>query len=234
MAKKKSSHANPPAPKAGPGTPSTVKYLQFAEVRNDTVIMKDGTLRAVLLVSSINFFLKSEDEQTAIIQAYMQLLNTFDFPIQIVIQSRKFDISKYLVRLGEKEKEQTNELLRLQIADYRQFVTELVELGDIMDKKFYVVVPYDPVSDTKRGFASQLKNLFVAAGEVQLKNEQFLKRKHFLDQRVANVMGGLVGMGLNAATLDTQSLIELLYAMYNPDTAPQEKMVETDTIQLEG
>ncbi len=221
------------APKAGKSTPSTQKYLDVAEFRNNTVIMKDGTLRAVILVSSINYFLKSDDEQNAIIQSYMQLLNAFDFPIQIVVQSRAFDISKYLENLSKKERDQTNDLLRLQISDYRQFVGELVQMGQIMDKKFFIVIPYDPVADMKRGFFKQMGALFSGGGDIKLKHEQFEKRKHFLDQRISNVIGGLSGMGLNSVLLETQGLIELFYNLYNPETSPQEKLVETDKLLLD-
>ncbi len=196
--------------------------------------MKDGTLRAVALVSSINFFLKSEDEQNGIIQAYTSLLNSFDFPLQILIQSRRFDISKYLARLEQIEQQQTNDLLRLQISDYRQFVGELVQLGQIMDKKFFAVIPYNPVGDNKRGFFQQISALFSASGEISLKTEQFVKRKHFLDLRVDSVLGSLVGMGLNAVRLDTQGLIELYYTLYNPETSPQEKLVATGDLNLEA
>lgn len=220
--------------KAGRGTPPTQRHLDVAEFRNDTVIMKDGTLRSVVLVSSINFFLKSDDEQNGIIQAYMQLLNAFDFPLQIVVQSRTFDISKYLEKLEKIERNQQNDLLRLQIADYRQFIAELVQLGQIMDKKFFIVIPYDPLSDTQHGFFKQMKALFSASAEINLKREQFLKRKHFLDQRVDNVISALTGMGLNAVRLDTQGLIELFYTIYNPETAPQEKMVDTKELLIES
>ncbi|MFN7088913.1 MAG: hypothetical protein ACK4NX_03830, partial [Candidatus Paceibacteria bacterium] len=108
-----------------------------------TVVMKDGTLRAVLLVSSINFALKSEEEQNAIIQAYIQFLNSIDHPLQIVVQSRKLDIDRYLDHLKELEKAHTNELLKMQMADYRQFVQELLEMAEIMTKRFYIVIPYD-------------------------------------------------------------------------------------------
>lgn len=232
MAKKKKKiiEANP---KAGKSTPSTQKHLPIAEIKNDTAILKDGTLRAVLLVSSINFFLKSEDEQNAIVQTYMQFLNSIDFPLQIVIQSRKYDISPYIAHLGELEAQQTNDLLKMQMADYRQFVAELVQLGDIMDKKFYVVVPYDPMTDTRRGFFRQLMSVFTAAGEITLRRETFLKRKHILDQRVDAVMSGLVSMSLNAVRLDTQSLIELYYMTYNPATAGYQKMAPAEQLMLE-
>lgn len=233
MAKKKKTTESVHSPKATKGTPSTQKYIEIAEFRNDSVIMKDGTLRSVLLVSSLNFFLKSEDEQQGVVQAYMQLLNTFDFPLQIIVQSRAFDISKYLARLEKIEQTQENDLLRIQIADYRSFVGELVQIGNIMDKRFYVVIPYDPVADTKRGFFKQIAALFSASAEINLKREQFLRRKHFLDQRADNVSSALVGMGLNAVRLDTQALIELYYNLYNPETAPQEKLVETEKLNLE-
>lgn len=222
------------SPRASAKTPSTQNYLEIAEFHNDTIILKDGTLRAISLVSSVNFFLKSEDEQNGIIQAYMQLLNSFDFPIQIIVQSRTFDISKYLAKLETIEKEQSNDLLRLQIADYRQFVGELVVLGQIMDKKFYVVVSYDPSADTRHGFFKQAAAVFSAGAEIKLKHEQFLQRKHFLDLRVDSVLAGFSGMGLNAVRLDTQSLIELFYSLYNPETAPHEKMGKADELLLEA
>lgn len=232
MAKKKKKTAEP-NPKAGKNTPSTQKHLPIAEIKNDTAILKDGTLRAVLLVSSTNFFLKSEDEQNAIVQTYMQFLNSIDFPLQIVIQSRKYDISSYIAHLGELEAQQTNDLLKMQMTDYRQFVTELVQLGDIMDKKFYVVVPYDPTTDTRRGFFRQLMSVFTAAGEITLRKETFLKRKHILDQRVDAVLSGLVSMSLNAVRLDTQSIIELYYTTYNPETSSHQKMTSTEQLMLE-
>ena len=115
-------------------TSSTQQYLDIAEFREDTVIMRDGTLRAVLLVASINFALKSEDEQNAIIAAYVGFLNNLDFPLQIVIQSRELNIDNYLSFLKQKEKEQTNELLKIQTAEYLQYVGELISLGKIMNK----------------------------------------------------------------------------------------------------
>ncbi|MEK7122829.1 MAG: hypothetical protein AAB855_03140 [Patescibacteria group bacterium] len=232
MAKKKQK-VTEPNPKAGKGTASTQKHLPIAEIKQDTVILKDGTLRAVLLVSSINFFLKSEDEQNAIVQTYMQFLNSIDYPLQIVIQSRKYDISGYIAHLGELEAQQTNDLLKMQMADYRQFVGELVGLGDIMDKKFYVVVPYDPTTDTRRGFFRQMMSVFTAAGEIALRKEAFLKRKHILDQRVDAVMSGLLSMSLNAVRIDTQSLIELYYQTYNPETAGFQRMTQTEKLMIE-
>src|SRR3989339_1848524 len=130
----------------------TQKFLHIAEVRDDLVVLNDGTVRGVILVSSVNFDLKSEDEQKAIIGNYVNFLNSIDYPLQIVIQSRPLDIDDYLDRLKKVEREQTNELLRMQTAEYRQYVSELVEIGDIMTKRFYVVVPYDPISDKQKSW----------------------------------------------------------------------------------
>ncbi len=212
---------------------STQKYLDIAEIRNDTVVLKDGTLRAVLLVSSINFALKSEDEQEAIISAYVSFLNYLDFSLQIVIQSRKLNIDPYLQSLKEQEAKQTNELLRAQIADYRNFIVQLVELGDIMSKQFYVVVPYSPVSQQgQKKFWDRVMAIFSAGKIVKLKQEKFAKYKDMLDKRVEFVMSSLASIGLNSVRLDTQSLIELYYNTYNPDTYEQEKLQNVDELRI--
>src|SRR3989338_7914124 len=127
-------------------TASTKRFLDIAEIKEDVVVLKDGTMRAVLLCSSINFALKSDDEQQAIIQAYMQFLNALEYPIQIVMQSRRLNIDPYLETLIKSEKEQKNDLLRVQIIEYRNFISEMVKLGDIMSKRFYLVVPFDTLS----------------------------------------------------------------------------------------
>ena len=213
---------------------ATQHFLDIAEIKDDCVVLKDGTLRSVLLVSSINFALKAEEEQNAIIAAYISFLNFLEYPIQIVIQSRLLDIDGYLERLKKIEKGQTNELLRMQTSDYRQYVSELVQLGDIMTKRFYVTVPYNPMSDEQRSWFRRFFDLFSAAKEVKLKQDQFLKRKHGLFQRVEHILTGLNGMSLKAVVLDTQSLIELFYNTYNPETYNKEKMVAVDQLRLES
>lgn len=215
------------------GPPSTQRYLQIAEIRDDTVIMKDGSIRAVLIVSSINFDLKSEDEQVAIIQSYTQFLNALDFPLQVVVQSRKFNIDEYLERLKTIEKNQTNDLLKLQTAEYRQYISELVELADLMSKRFYVVVPYSPQEKKHRGFTQKVKDLFMPAGVLKLKQEQFLEYKSELFKRVDFVIDGLASIGgLKSVVLDTQGLIELYYSTYNPQTAEQQPLAQMKEINV--
>ncbi|PIT88730.1 MAG: hypothetical protein COU29_00565 [Candidatus Magasanikbacteria bacterium CG10_big_fil_rev_8_21_14_0_10_36_32] len=215
--------------------PTTQKNTAIAEIKHDTVVVKDGTLRSVLMVSSINFALKNDDEQQAIVSNYVSFLNSLDHPLQILIQSRQLNIKPYLERLADKEKEQPNELLRMQIADYRSFVSELVNLGKIMSKHFFVVVPYDPLTNKKRGFWSRLLEVINPAITVRLKEERFLQRKRDLDMRVRQIQGGLQSMGLEVVKLDTQSLIELYYSAYNPDIALSEPLADVvETMQLEN
>lgn len=212
---------------------STQQYLDIAEIKEDCVVLKDGTLRAVLLVSSLNFSLKSEEEQNAIIAAYISFLNSLNFPLQICIQSRVLDIDGYLERLKKIEKEQTNELLRIQTTEYRQYVSELVKLGDIMTKRFYVIVPYNPLSDKQTSWFSRFTDIFTAASEIKLNQKQFLERKRSLSQRVEQIATHLASMSLKAVILDTQSLIELYYNTYNPTVYKLEKLVEINKIQVE-
>ncbi len=221
--------------KQKPG-PSTQRFLDIAEIREDAVVMKDGTLRGALLVSSINFALKSEDEQQATIQGYMQFLNGLDHHIQVCIQSRRMNVDNYLMKLQAQEDTITNELLKNQIRDYMSFVKELVDLGEIMQKRFFVVVPYDPLSDNSGGksFFKKLSSAFSPASLVKLSAKQFKDRRDSLMQRLGNVAGGLEGMGLQVVPLDTQGLIELYYNSYNPDVAEEQKLVGIEKLQIEN
>ncbi len=212
--------------------PSTQHYLDIAEVRENTVIMRDGSLRAVLLVSSINFALKSEEEQNASIQSYVSFLNYLDHPIEILIQSRKLNIDKYLNTLEDVEKKQENELLRMQTAEYKQFITELVDLGEIMAKKFYVVIPYSPGADKRKSFNERISGIFSPLISIILNEKKFKKLKQELDKRIETVISGLSGVGLNSVALDTQALIELYYNSYNPEVSEQQRMGKVDELQV--
>ncbi len=213
--------------------PSAQQYLPIAEIRDGVVILKDGTLRGVFLVSSINFSLKSEDEQNALVSGYVGFLNGLDHPLQIVMQSRRLQIKPYLEQLAAIEKGQRNELLRAQTADYRSFVTELVSLGDIMTKRFYVVVPYDPMTNKKKGFFTRVKEVFKPLRVVRVSDKLFDQRKQELEGRMRQVENGLGALSLTVARLDTQSLIELYYNTYNPDIAFSEQLTDLNTLRVE-
>jgi hypothetical protein len=219
--------------KGKPG-PSTVRFLDISEIRDDVVVLKDGTVRAVLSVSSVNFILKGETEQEAIIEAYVGFLNILDHPLQVMIQSRKFNIEPYLNELNAREKEIGNELLRAQLRDYRSFVSQLVLSGEAMSKKFFVVVPYDPLTEKKKNFFSRMGEILSPAAAIKLKEKQFVERKEGLIQRVTNVVGGLSAIGLKVQMLDTQTLIQLYYSFYNPIASETQKLPDVNEVRIES
>lgn len=213
---------------------STQQYLDILEIKDDVVVMRDGTLRAVLLVSSINFALKSEDEQNAIISSYISFLNNISTPIQIIIQSRDLNIDNYLEYLKGREREQTNRLLKAQTVEYINYIEELVSIGKIMNKKFFVVVPYSPFSDKHKSFLAQLSETFKPASILRLKEAKFNKYKENLSRRVGSVSSALLSLGVNVKQMSTQELIELYYNSYNPETSKNQKLVDIDKIQVEN
>lgn len=201
---------------------STQGILRFAEIRDGIVITKSGELRAILMSSSINFALKSEQEQNAIVFAYQNFLNSLEFPIQIVMQSKKLDLSNYLGKLNKAGHSQTNELLRTQTMDYIEFIERLINIANIMDKKFYVVVPYIP--PPKMGPATKNQQ------GIHMSAEEFASHKQDLDQRIQVVQGGLGSVGLRTAPLNTQQIIELLYSIYNPEESSKQKLTEYENL----
>lgn len=197
---------------------STQKYLNVSAIKENTIVVRDGSLRAVLAVSSTNFSLKSEDEQNALTTAYQSFLNSLDFPVQILIRSRILDINTYLEKLRTLTSAQTNELLRIQMSEYIEYVGKLVEFASIMSKTFYIIVPYsaNPVRET---IGSRLTRVFNPASTIVQNQESFERAKVKLDERVNHVVSQLGGMGLRSIVLATPELVELLYQSYNVDSA---------------
>jgi len=195
------------------------ELIPISEIREDTVILKDGSLRMILMASSINFSLKSENEQRAIISQYQYFLNTLDFSVQFFINSSSLNINPYLAMLKEKEKAQTNELLKIQTREYSEFIKNFIETNKIMSKTFYVAVPYTPAAaPSAGGFLESLKKL---AGRKEKSSateseEKFLEYKNQLWQRADAVTEGLARCGVHTAPLKTEELIELFYQLYNP------------------
>ena len=212
---------------------STQKYLDIAEIKDDMVVLNDGTVRGVLLVSSINFDLKSEDEQKAVISGYINFLNSLNYPIQIVVQSRPLNIDDYLETLKTMEKEQTNELLRMQTADYRQFITELITMEKIMTKKFYVVVPYMPGKGSKKSFYDRLLGVFSTAKLISMSQKRFGEYHRELEKNCGFISSNLTSLGLKTQRLDTQSLIELYYNSYNPDLFLKQPLEDLNKLNVE-
>jgi len=211
---------------------STQKYLEIDTIQDSVVVLKDGGLRAVLMVSSVNFDLKSTDEQEAIIHSYQNFLNSLDFSIQIQVSTRPLNITGYLEYLKKLQRTQRNELLRVQAAEYIQFVDQLVGEANIVSKTFYIVVPYDPVAGGADGPVDKLKTVFNPRSKVQYNKEQFEQHKTQLWQRVNNIMYGLKRSRLSMVPLQTQELIELFYTYMNPDSKPQDSLAPIEDLDI--
>lgn len=211
---------------------SAQEFVDVSEIKDNVVILKNGTLRAVLAVSSINFELKSTAEQEAITASYQNFLNSLDFPIQVLVSSRRLDIDPYIALLDEKEKTQENELLRFQIADYRNFIKNLVGAANIMTKSFYLVIPFALTEGKKETFLDKIKTALNPKQAIIEKKMEFENYKSQLWQRVQHVMAGLEGSGIRMAPLQTQELIELFYNAYNPTVIEPAERIETEKLEL--
>lgn len=213
-------------PKKNKAMPSTQQFLEVEEIKEGIVVLKNTSLRAVIMVSSANFALKSEEERDSIIIAYQNFLNSLNFPIQILARSRQLQLEEYLNFIKETAGAQTNELLRAQTDQYHQFVSGLLEEANIMEKRFFVVVPFYPVGVEKVSLVKKI--LSNKKTNIPL---DFETQKLELMQRVQQVVGGLSSVGLRCAVLNTEDLIELFYTIYNPDTATAERMTEADGLE---
>lgn len=207
---------------------SAQKFLAIENIREDVVILKQSGFRVVLMCSSVNFALKSGDEQDAIIYQYQDFLNSLDFSLQLIVHSRRLNISPYLESLAERQKAENNELMKIQIAEYIEFVKTFVDLTNIMSKTFYVVVPFTPTILEKKGILGGLASA-LSLGGVKTNTPQgsFEEHKNQLWQRVDTVVSGLQHMGIRSTPLNTEELIELFYGLYNPTeferiTTPEE------------
>ncbi|MBY0539569.1 hypothetical protein K2P56_04025 [Patescibacteria group bacterium] len=191
------------------------EFVPVKEVRGGVMIMKDGTLVGALLASSVNFALKSEDEQTAIIAQFQNFLNSLDFSVQLFMQSRKLDIRPYVALLDERLKAQTEELMKIQVREYIEFVKTFVEQATIMSKRFFVIVPYSPPA---LNIQKELQSRVFGSPDVEIgaKKGSFEEHRTQLEQRMSIVAGGLAGCGVRTAQLGTEEIIELLYKEFNP------------------
>ncbi len=198
--------------------PATQEFVVIDEIREDVVILKNGGLRAILMTGSRNLELESTDTQNAIISHYADFVNSFDWPLQIIIHSRKLDINPYLKLLEEKLKTQENELLKIQTAEYIEFVKSFVSLTNVMVKRFYISVPFDPIESKTEGPIEKLTSLVGKAQKKSaLSEETFKEHRSQLFQRVEHTIFTLAHIGIKASQLKTDELIELFYNLYNPE-----------------
>lgn len=199
-----------------PTSKSTQEFVPVSEVRDGIVVLKDKSLRAVLLASSINFALKSEDEQTAFIVQFQNFLNSLDFSCQIFIQSRMLDIRPYIASLEVAYKNQLDDLMRIQIREYIQFIKSFTEAANIMTKNFFVVVPYSPPAISLQGGITSKLPFGKTAPSASDANRSFEEQVSQLEQRISIVQQGLVRCGVRTVQLGTEEAIELFYKLFNP------------------
>ena len=210
----------------------TQQFIEIEAIQNDAVILKNGGLRKILMVSGVNFDLKSEEEQQLIIYAYQGFLNSLNFSLQQFIHSRKLNIENYLNKLEQVQNKETNELLKNQIGEYREFIKSLISENAIMNKTFFVVVPYDPIqiSEAAAGAAQKIFGLLKKKPPAILEQSEPEKQKQLehnldqLNQRVDLIISGLTQIGLRAAPLNREEIIELFYNLYNPEAIEKKEL----------
>lgn len=216
---------------------ATQKFIEIRGVKNGVLILKSGALRQILMVSGLNFDLKSEEEQTAITQGYQAFLNSLSFTVQIFIHSRKLNIDGYIQKLSAIETQEPNPLLRNQLSEYREFIRSFVSGNTIMNKTFFVVVPFDPLQIPEVG-QKVTKKLFGLLSKKQRPEElemaakaqsseegiDFQKNANQLNQRVDQVTAGLNQIGLRAVPLNDDEVVELFYNLYNPEASEKKNV----------
>jgi hypothetical protein len=196
---------------------TTQEFVPIKEVRDGIIIMKDGSMRAIVLSSSLNFALKSSDEQEAIIYQFQNFLNSLDFSVQISIQSRELDIRPYLNTLEKRYTEEVNDLLKIQIKEYLQFVRNFTETQNIMTKTFFIVIPFNATllnSKSSGGIGGIFSS--TKGSTTQAKADNFEENRTQLEQRVSVIQQGLLRCGVRSVSLGTEEAIELFYKLFNP------------------
>ncbi len=217
---------------------STQNMLEIAEIRDGIVIMNDGSFRCVLMVKSINFDLMSQQEQEAVEFAYQGFLNSLTFPIQVFIRTQRIDMQPYIDKLEKIRSEHDNMLLAMLMDDYIDFIDSLSQQTNIMDKKFYVVIPFygTTIDESKtlsqgKNFVSGLADMFSKKKTHIIINETKLEAaKTELRNRAQSILGSLLQAGIQGLPLDTQELIELFYGVYNPDTATRQELSDINNL----
>jgi len=201
----------------------TQDFIPIKEIRDGVIILKDNSTRMILMVSSINFALKSEDEQNALLIQFQTFLNSLEFSTQIFIQSRRLDMRPYLALLKDRLKAQLSDLMRIQIEEYIDFIKGFAEDANIMTKTFFIILPYTRTSiSTKK--TSPLRKLFPSKKDaeevVEAKKEKDLEAfeeiRSQLQQRANVIKQGLARTGIRATPLGTEEITELYYKFFNP------------------
>lgn len=205
----------------------TQSFVPIQEVRDGIIILKDGSMRAILMTSSVNFALKSEDEQKSIIYQFQNFLNSINFDVQIFIQSRNLDIRPYVSLLEDRLKVQTDDLMKIQVKEYIQFIKSFTEQANIMTKRFFIVVPYTPMNvnliKAKKGFFSSKS---VKEKESKIMSDAFMESRTQIAQRIDVILSGIARTGVRAVQLGTEEVIEIFYQLFNPGEAEKPLIIQ--------
>ncbi len=199
-------------------TNPTQDFVPISEIREGIMILKDGSMRAVVLATSINFALKSVEEQESVIYQFQNFLNSLDFTVQIYVQSRKLDIRPYISLLEERLQAQTSDLMKIQISEYIMFIKGLTEGSNIMTKSFFLTIPYNSNLSAGKSFTNMLSRKDEKTIQKN-KNDDFEEIKNQIEQRVSVVEQGLSRCGVKVARLGSEELVELFYRIFNPGDA---------------
>lgn len=220
-----------PAPQVVENPLSTQATLLFSELRDGIIIMKDGSFRAVVACQSINFDLMSDTEREGVEANYQDFLNSLNFTVQILVRSQRIDLGPYIENLSKLRRENDNMLLGVLMDDYINFIDYLSQAANIMDKSFFIVIPYYSSADMEQAI-QQTKNLFKTFSKnrtpsvTRINRDTYNKAIDELNNRVETVMSGLFNIGIQSVRLNTRELSELFYNFNNPDTAVREPLVD--------
>jgi hypothetical protein len=210
---------------------STLGFVEISEIRDDVLVLRESQMRSVLAVSSANFALKSSQEQEQIIGSFQGVLNSLEFPIQILVQSRRLDLNPYIEKLRQLEDQQSNDLLRVKMQEYIEYIKEMLHEVNIMNKEFYVIVGYEPIS-LKDGLFGRFFRALNPTRIIKQKQEDFVRNRKLLMGRIDQIASRIGALDLKINLLNTEQLIALMYNSYNPDTLESIRLGDVSSIDV--
>lgn len=211
---------------------STLGFVEVAEIRDGVLILREGQMRAVLAVSSANFALKSNQEQEIVIGTFQGILNSLDFPIQILVQSRRLDLNPYIEKLRVLEDKQENDLLRVKMQEYIEYIKQMSQEVNIMDKNFYIIIGWEP-NNLREGVFGRFLRALNPTRVIKQRQEEFIKNRKVLMSRVDAISSRMTSLDLKIDTLNTEQLITLMYNYYNPDTMESIRLSDVSALDVE-
>jgi hypothetical protein len=211
---------------------STLGFVEISEIRDSVLILREGQMRAVLAVSSANFALKSIQEQEIIIGTFQGVLNSIEYPIQILVQSRRLDLTSYIEKLKQLEDNQTNDLLRIKMQEYIEYIKQMLQEVNIMNKDFYVIVGYEPVT-LREGIFGRFLRALNPTRVIKQKQEDFLRNRKLLMGRTDQIASRFASLDLKVNLLNTEQLIALMYNSYNPDLLESIRLRDVSSIDIQ-